>query len=480
MIGDNFNTRKYVGKGLDPLKIIEEVSILPSDIPFYIILLKHLFKKARELGIHNVRIPMALFFGDVGIGKSEQVHLAANLCARIEGKIFVDLVDIEKNIKSGNSSSTSNLLNDILKNPDKYFLFLDLRLSTIEPYDLQGIIREREIEIDSFSKRVSEYIPFLWTYLFTQCEGILFLDEITHVARDDILSAAYQITYDHKTGEYAFHENVIIVAAGNLPHQTSVARPLDRGLRNRSIIFYVKNTPEAFLEYMRLELSGKDLIRNVERSILRRLKRTIDDSLSIEKYRKTLQRIKRFIYMHDINSRKKVPEFMNFSSWRTLKWFIILSSGVKDPDVIKRIAVGLLGEDGMKIVKVLDPNFRRAYRQKVRRMKRLLDGILKSPKKYVSIFSDIERMTEFFETLGEELNRLWIEKSTTRYRNLLQKTADMLGIIYESRDYWGYTDIIPMLIRNIQKQVIKDLVEVLRKKGLDGVIKYIVFYLKDE
>ena len=65
-----------------------------------------------------------LFLGAPGIGKSECVRDAAKKLAKKLGKIYIEYTD--QNAE------------EILKDPDKYFLLVDKRLTECEPSDLGG------------------------------------------------------------------------------------------------------------------------------------------------------------------------------------------------------------------------------------------------------------------------------------------------------------------------------------------------------
>ena len=100
-----------------------------------------------------------LLLGAPGIGKSETVREVAQEIARREGKEFIEYSD--------------DVANEILRNPEKYFLLVDFRLSEVEPADLIGIPRVQEID----NKPYVQYVPLLWARCLQASSGILFLDE---------------------------------------------------------------------------------------------------------------------------------------------------------------------------------------------------------------------------------------------------------------------------------------------------------------
>jgi len=109
--------------------------------------LKRLYKKDSKTPV--------LLLGSSGIGKSETVRACAEELAQEFNKKFVDYSD--------------DIAQEILEEPNKYFLFVDFRLTEVEPSDLIGIPR-----VDGNYVR---YYPMLWARCLQAASGILFLDE---------------------------------------------------------------------------------------------------------------------------------------------------------------------------------------------------------------------------------------------------------------------------------------------------------------
>jgi MoxR-like ATPase len=82
--------------------------------------------------------------------------------------------------------------------------------------------------------------------------GILFIDEISNVQRDDQLTLFYSIIQEKEAGfDLVFSRNLKIILAGNTSEWSSIVRPLPEPLRNRVTIYYVKPpTPKEWIEYM--------------------------------------------------------------------------------------------------------------------------------------------------------------------------------------------------------------------------------------
>ena len=104
-------------------------------------------------------VPM--IFGSAGIGKSEGVIQFAKTIAQREGREFKKLSDLKDKARK-----------EIIRNPSRYYLFLDLRAGELNPEQSQGI---PDVEFG----KVEGYLRFLppdWTSLITNDDfsGLIF------------------------------------------------------------------------------------------------------------------------------------------------------------------------------------------------------------------------------------------------------------------------------------------------------------------
>jgi hypothetical protein len=167
-----------------------------------------------------------LLIGSSGIGKSTAPFEAAMEIARELELEFVIYDD--------------SRAEEILRNPDKYYVFVDLNLNQLEPSDLSGIPREVKITLgDNETVEGVQYVPFLWALCLSRAAGMLFLDEITNVQRLDVITAAYKVVLDRRSGFTQFCDGVMVVGAGNPPSESSAANLLPNPIANRFIIRYV-------------------------------------------------------------------------------------------------------------------------------------------------------------------------------------------------------------------------------------------------
>ena len=165
-----------------------------------------------------------LLIGPPGVGKSEVVRQFARVEAKVEGREFIDFHKVASNIDK---------VKEIVSNPQKYYIYVDFRLTKCVPEDLLGL--PEKIVIDGVT--VYNYNPPIWAKLLSLpgISGLLFLDEITNVERDDVKAVSYKLLLDRKAGYVPFGKGVMVIAAGNRPEESSIARPLAAPQMNRVI-----------------------------------------------------------------------------------------------------------------------------------------------------------------------------------------------------------------------------------------------------
>jgi energy-coupling factor transporter ATP-binding protein EcfA2 len=162
-----------------------------------------------------------LILGPPGCGKSTAVREFAEKEAEKIGREFLEYDDDDE------------VFIKVTKAPEKYYLFLDIRLSETEPTDFLGVPRD----MDHFIV----YKPLRWVQAFSNrnTAGVIVLDELTNVRREDVLAQAYKLVLDRKAGFRRFSDNVRIIGAGNSPETSSIANLLPAPLANRFAIFNI-------------------------------------------------------------------------------------------------------------------------------------------------------------------------------------------------------------------------------------------------
>lgn len=110
--------------------------------------------------------------------------------------------------------------------------FIDHRLSTAAPEDFSGLPR--------FNGEFATYAPFAGLFPLDQVSEpkgngwLLFLDEM-NAAPKSIQAASYQLILDRMVGQYKLHEDVHIVAAGNLATDRAITNTLSTAMQSRMI-----------------------------------------------------------------------------------------------------------------------------------------------------------------------------------------------------------------------------------------------------
>lgn len=159
------------------------------------------------LKIHyNTKTPFFIY-GGPGIGKSsipmqvfsKMVEERNELLPDAKKRKFVSWVDL-------------NLENKLeaMEHPEKYFVYMDIRLAQYDSSDLRGI--------PGFANATEflEYKPMSWALYFSkpEADGVLFFDEMNQ-APPIVMAQAFQIVLDRTISDLRLSDNVFIMAAGN-------------------------------------------------------------------------------------------------------------------------------------------------------------------------------------------------------------------------------------------------------------------------
>lgn len=141
-------------------------------------------------------------------------------------------------------SSKSSIVQQIAEQYD--LEFIDIRLATHDPVDLEGIPRFK------YNNR-AEFVPFDLFPLDDDPipigkKGFLcMLDELTACPRSMQVSA-YAILLDRRVGNRKLHPNCFVVAAGNRLEDNAVVNELSTALKSRMITLRVEVDPEQWIE----------------------------------------------------------------------------------------------------------------------------------------------------------------------------------------------------------------------------------------
>jgi len=270
-----------------------------------------------------------LLLGAPGIGKSRIVRTAAEMIAEVLGKKFVEYDD--------------TIADQILSDPQKYFVFIDIRLTEHEPSDLSGIPRTD-----------GDYVtfkPLKWAKVLSKAAGMLFLDELTNVEDPTLKGVSYKLLLDRAAGFVKFSPEVMVVAAGNTPDNSSIASTLAAPQINRTLVIDVgASKVEEWLEWLTREATEYKHFSDDDIEELKRIKRLVDEWRSKRAVGKLYTIMSAYLtYRRDALVTTPPPETMeNFATPRTWEMlYRTLTDHYKEiygnQKMTEIICVGLLG-----------------------------------------------------------------------------------------------------------------------------------------
>jgi len=146
---------------------------------------------------YDKKIPL-MVYGGFGIGKSVIPRQVFSKIAESKGRKFVHWED-----------TTSEEKNEMIANPEKYFVFCDQRIGQMDSTDLRGIPNMLNCDM-------LQTIPYAWVIYFTQekADGVIFFDEI-NLAPPTVAGSAYQIINDRTISDRRLGKDVFVMGAGN-------------------------------------------------------------------------------------------------------------------------------------------------------------------------------------------------------------------------------------------------------------------------
>jgi len=160
----------------------------------------------------------ALFiWGRFGIGKSAVMGETAKGIGEENKRKFVcwnKLTETEKK--------------EVVDYCEKYFVFIDVRLSEYSPDDIKGL------PVFNDDKKSIDFKVPLWALLMEKkdSDGILFFDEI-NLAVPLVVSSCYKIIYDRVVNNSKINDNWGIFGAGNISEDRAYTHDIAPPLRDR-------------------------------------------------------------------------------------------------------------------------------------------------------------------------------------------------------------------------------------------------------
>lgn len=156
-------------------------------------------------------------YGSFGLGKSQIVRDVAIEKAQEEKRAFVEWNRLTESEKLA-----------LFDNPDKSFVFIDIRLSEYDSSDIKGL------PIFTNNQKAIEFKVPLWAlYLeLKNSNGVLFFDEI-NLATPLVLSSCYKIVLDRCVNQSRINPDWFIMLAGNKTTDNAYTTELPAPLKDR-------------------------------------------------------------------------------------------------------------------------------------------------------------------------------------------------------------------------------------------------------
>lgn len=195
--------------------------------------------------VYNDKNRSLLVFGEAGIGKSSVMRQFAKQAAAKENREYKNLTDIQAADREA-----------IIKDPSKYYVFLDLRAGELNPEQAQGI---PDVEYG----RKAGYLRFLppdWVRLVSNPDfsGMILLDELNRSDKS-ILNSLLQLTLDRIVSGHKISDKTMVVAAANMG-ATFDLQQLDNAQLRRFRAGVLVLQPEEWAAYARKSGINKYMI----------------------------------------------------------------------------------------------------------------------------------------------------------------------------------------------------------------------------
>lgn len=188
-----------------------------------------------------------------GVGKSSIIRSLCERLAQDQGLEFAEMAQIDPLSVTGDPMPDGYKLRagKLWWEPNKYFVFYDIRISQRDFVDFIGSVDQQGSEGD----RVTRFAPVDWVRLYSHPEahGCIFFDEAD---RGTILvrQAVFEAVHDRRINGNKFASKVFLIAAGNsgvgLDHIYD-STPMDAALTNRFVTYHFHPTTGEWLEWAR-------------------------------------------------------------------------------------------------------------------------------------------------------------------------------------------------------------------------------------
>ena len=137
----------------------------------------------------------------------------------------------------GKSSMAAELAGSMKKK------LIDIRLAQKDPAELGGVY------FPNRDTQTLELFPPSWVKRACAEPCLVFLDEFNAAVTKLHQAAAYQIVLERRIGDFEFHPETVVLAAGNREEDNAIVTPLSSALCNRFAHFEMRPDTEAWLAW---------------------------------------------------------------------------------------------------------------------------------------------------------------------------------------------------------------------------------------
>lgn len=120
---------------------------------------------------------------------------------------------------------------------------IDIRLAQKDPSELGGVY------FPNRDTQTLELFPPAWVKRACEEPCFVFLDEFNAAVTKLHQAAAYQIVLEKRIGEFQFHPDTVVLAAGNREDDNSIVTPLSNALCNRFAHFEMRPDAATWLKW---------------------------------------------------------------------------------------------------------------------------------------------------------------------------------------------------------------------------------------
>lgn len=201
-----------------------------------------------------------LLLGDPGIGKSHIIKDSAKKLSDAENKkvpsYLPDGSVVKREFVEWNKLSDEKKLN-VMDNPEKYYLFMDLRSAYLTTAGMEGLPvpeNQRKNKSQFFKSLPQQFISVISN---PELAGVLFLDEVNQ-ASSEVFSMLYQIINDRVFKDTPISPRILVLAAANLLGGGTTTTEMGPALSTRFIGAVLVPDPDSWFKW-----AGENGIDNV-------------------------------------------------------------------------------------------------------------------------------------------------------------------------------------------------------------------------